>query len=37
MSRRSISHSVESQRGASKTFADDGDGAQLDLNLVLAE
>jgi amidophosphoribosyltransferase len=30
-------HSVESQRGASKAFADDGDGAQLDLNLVLAE
>jgi amidophosphoribosyltransferase len=30
-------HSVESQRGASKAFTDDGDGAQLDLNLVLAE
>jgi len=34
---RGILHSVESQRGASKAFADDGDGAQLDLNLVLAE
>lgn len=30
-------HSVESQRGDSKAFADDGDGAQLDLNLVLSE